>query len=695
MKRSCLLFALFPLLAYAEGQPVLQEVTVTGKQEDIAARRDATTQKVVVGRKDIENMGVMTIGEVLGKLPGVEVQGDGQRARGMSRDSVQILVDGERPAGGSRIVAGVIGRLPSGELERVEILRGTSAEYGGASSVTVNLVMKKAISQRKTAVKAALGLRGNEPTGQFTWTENGGEGGFGWSLPFTANLHRSPSSGSTERLDSTAGTTTLHQSDASSGLFTFRELVLSPRFTWKQGGDSFTLAPLLFDGFGRRDTDMTQTAASPATSTTLSANGDRITHEENRRKLLRLRAEGEQHLGGNKLSYRAALNQGSRTVDTTRTTHDALGAASVSNDSTRADDRERNFAVRLDRPLGEAHLLAVGLEHAQLTREDRQSLSGVAGNYSAGERQSALWVQDDWSLADKTTFTPGLRLERVALDTSSSAQNEMRVQPSLALRWEATPQWLLRTSLGAGMKMPHLDEISAATVPSVGVNTPVEADLRGNPALRAERNVNFEAVAERYLADEAGLVGINLYVRRTQDFTERRVQLESTRWVERPQNEGTALHWGWEIDGKLRTDGYGWKGATLKAHLTLPHARVDDVRLGLSRMARDTPTYVFSAGLDETLPSLSSSYGLALKVSGRSVTDIPGESYAVRQAVTTLDANWLYKLSPLFNLRISGQNLLAADTVQAMRYTRGSDVYNLNTRSNGYASVLVTLEGRW
>ncbi|MDD2701939.1 MAG: TonB-dependent receptor plug domain-containing protein, partial [Sideroxydans sp.] len=238
MKHRFLLFAFLPLLAHAEDQPSLKEVTVTATQEDVAERRDATTQKVIVGRKDIANMGVMTIGEVLGKLPGVEVKGGGHQARGMSRDSVQILVDGERPAGGSRIVAGVIGRLPVGDLERVEILRGSSAEYGGSSAVTVNLVMKKAVSKRSTALKVGLGMNGNEPTGQFTWTENGGEGGFGWSLPLTLNLHRRPGSTLTERKTVTAGTTTLAQQDKDDGLFTFREFVMSPRMTWKQGSDS-------------------------------------------------------------------------------------------------------------------------------------------------------------------------------------------------------------------------------------------------------------------------------------------------------------------------------------------------------------------------------------------------------------------------------------------------------------------------
>lgn len=695
MKRSCLLFAFLPLLAFAEDRPALQEITVTGKQEDVAARRDATTQKVIVGRKDIENMGVMTIGEVLGKLPGVEVKGDGHRARGMSRDSVQILVDGERPAGGSRIVAGVVGRLPAGELERVEILRGSSAEYGGAAAVTVNLVMKKPVSKRATAVKVAAGMNGNEPTGQFTWTENGGEGGFAWTLPVTLNMHRRPAGSVIERRNESAGVTVLHEQDKDEGLFTFREFVMSPRMTWKQSSDSLTVAPLLFDGLGKRNSDMTQTAASPASSSNMVNNGDRISREEMRRRLQRLRVEGEKHLGESKLSGRVSLNHGTRDVNTVRLSHDAVGTASTRTDDTASNENETSMAFRLDRPLGEQHLLAVGLEHALLKRSDTQTFSGVTSNYADRERQSILWLQDDWMLTDKTTFTYGLRGERVDLDSGTNARQHGQVMPSLAIRYAPQEQWLLRSSLGAGLKLPRLDEISDAATLSVATNTPTEADSRGNPNLRPERSVNFEAVLECYLPDNAGVFGINFYARNTQDFTERRVQLEGTRWVDRPQNEGSARHWGWEIDGKVRTDNYGWKGATIKAHLTLPHATVNDARLGVSRMARDTPKYIFSAGLDENLPKLKSSYGVSLQLSGRSVTDIPGEVYAVSDARTTLDGYWLYKLSPVFNLRTTFRNILATDTVQNTRFTSGSDTYVLNSRSSGYRYLLVTLEGRW
>jgi outer membrane receptor for ferrienterochelin and colicins len=107
----------------------------------------------------------MTVGDVMSKLPGVEISGSGQRARGMSRDSIQILVDGERLPGSAM---SSYARLPSSELERVEINRGASAEHGGSSPLTINLVLKKALPKRSTEMKAGFGLRDDESNYQLS-----------------------------------------------------------------------------------------------------------------------------------------------------------------------------------------------------------------------------------------------------------------------------------------------------------------------------------------------------------------------------------------------------------------------------------------------------------------------------------------------------------------------------------------------
>lgn len=687
--------------AQSEEIRTLQEVTVTAKKgTDVEERRDSSAQKTIVGRKEIENMGVMTIGEVMSKLPGVEVStgASAPRARGMTRDSVQILVDGERQSGGSLTVSGALGRLPSDDLERVEILRGSSAEFGGTAPLTINLVLKKALPKRSTEFKAGLGVRGAEPNYQFSWTKNGGEGGFGWSLPISLMWNNSPSRTAVERQSSTAGARTLWEQDSESGLTRLGHHSIAPRLTWKEGGDTLKVSPLFFYGpMSRNNYAMLDAYADPAAGTGLAYNGDRTSREGRLTRLIRLRMDGEKHLGESKLTVRAALNDNRRTLDVVRDAHDAANVLTTFTENTRSTEHEFNSALRWDRPVG-LHLASFGMEHVRLARDENQSFGGsyvAQDSHAATQRESILWVQDEWSPQASFTLTGGLRAENMGLGADGLSQQHTGWLPSVAIRWEPVDKWMIRSSLGAGMKMPKVEEISNATVRSVAANTPVEADRRGNSNLRPERNVNFEAVLEHYFAEDAGVLGANLYVRSTRDFTERRVQLEGLRWVDRPWNEGDAMHWGIELDGKLRTDSLGWKNATVKAHLTLPHAQVDDVRLGIRRMARDTPRYVFSAGVDQGLPRLQSSYGISLQLSGRSETDIPGEQRSVVKARTTVDAFWLYQLTPQFKLRVSGQNLLATDSIKRNVMTAAANEWQLGTTETGYRNVMVMLEGRW
>jgi iron complex outermembrane receptor protein len=688
-------------IVLAEEPLSLQEIKVTAKNDDVGERRESTSQKIIVDRKQIDNMSVMTIGEVLGKLPGVEIISGGssaQRARGMSRDSVQILIDGERSAGSGSMGAGVIGRLPSGDLERVEILRGSSAEFGGGAPITVNLILKKALPKSSTEVRVGVGSRGSEPYDQLALTQNGGEGNFSWTFPISLIWSDTPVRHLADLQNTTAGTRTLWRQENESGVSNLGHHSISPRFTWKDGNDSLTISPLYFYGPTEKNSETALTDyANPSAGTGLGYNGYRVTSENDLQHLSRLRVEGEKYFGESKFSGRASINSGQRTSEITLNEYDANNVPTPSVQQTTTNDTELNIALRFDKPIAE-HLLAVGVEDISMNRNDTQYFTGAfvdSGSYQSQEQQSTLWVQDDWMERPNLTYTYGLRGESVALNSAGVTQQDIRLLPSVAVRWEPEDKWVIRSSLGAGMKAPKLDEISNAAVPSLAENTPVLADKRGNPNLQPETSLNYEAVAERYLDDNAGVFGSNLYVRSTQNFTERSIDLEGVRWVDRPYNVGSALHWGLELDGKIRTDSLGWSGATVKAHLTLPKATVDDSSLGIQRMARDTPKYVFSSGVDANLPKLKSSYGISLQISGRSETDVPGVQTGYTEARTTVDAFWLYKLNPKFNLRLSGQNIFKADTVKQTLYIYGGNTWQLHTVDAGYSTVMATIEGRF
>jgi outer membrane receptor for ferrienterochelin and colicins len=684
------------MVTKAEETIELEQISITGQRDDLTIRRDAATQKVIVERAEIESLGVSTIGEVLSRLPGIELKGGVNRARGMSRDSIQILIDGERQVGGT---SGMLQRLPAEQLDRVEILRGSSAEFGGASALTVNLISKKALPKRSTAFKFGLGKRGNEPNSEFSWTENGGSENFAWSLPFTSNLRHSPINSSTIRQFSSAGIDSFWQEEQARGVSKLGTHMFSPRFTWKDGLDNLTVSPMFFYG----PTDISsQTNVTPNIDPVSGGGfvnlGNRNLRETGTQRLWRLRAEGMKFTKHGKLSGHMAFNKGKNDVDTKRDIRGATNFLTRLEESTLTTNHEFNTALRWDQSIVDTHFLSSGMEFVKVRREDTQLFVGglaSAGDFRASSRDTILWLQDDWTPEDSFTLTTGLRLENMSIASDNVSQTLTGLLPSIAIRWQPNERWVLRTSLGAGMKMPKLDEISNATIRSLGPNTPVEADRRGNPNLTPERNINFEAVVEHYLPKSLGVFGANIYLRATNDFIERRVQQEGIRWVDRPFNEGDAIHYGIELDAKVKMDSFGWTGATLKSHLTLPYGRVDDERLGTTRMARDTPHYILNMGLEQSLPKFKTTYGITAVISGRSETSIPNEQRGFTESITMLDAYLRYKLSPTYNIRFTARNLLKADTRMQNRFIQGISDWQLATDENVMRRFMVSLEGQW
>jgi len=658
----------------------IESVGVTGARDETEMRKDSASQKIVVGRKEIENLSVMTVGEVLGKLPGVEIGVGGTRARGMSRDSIRVMIDGEKQSGGTM---GAFSRMPASDIERVEVYRGSSAEFGGSSPLTINIVLKKGITKASTEVKASLGFKDGEPNEQLSWSESGKNGDFSWILPVSLNFAKSPANSNLDRHSAA-----IWEQEYANGTSEMGHHAFTPRFTWKSGRDSVTLSTMVFLGPSDKNTQTSHDdLLLPANSYIRNAkeNGDNLS--------LRLRLDGEKYFGESKLSGRFSVNNRHNTLDATRD-----GNASVT-ENTKSNENEFASAARWDQPI-DLHFISLGLEYNKLSRDDSQNFMGIdAGQsqFKSSSQDQILWLQDVWTLQDSVTVSGGLRMENMQLKSDGSSHQDFALLPSVAVRWQPQEDWVFRTSLGAGMKTPRLNEITATVTRSITVNanTPLDFDSRGNPNLKPERSINFEAVAERYLAQKAGVISANVYVRATTDFTEHRLMQEGVRWVDRPYNEGDALHYGIELDGKINTDQWGIAGGTAKSHFTLPNARVDDTRLGITRNARDTPKYVLSMGWDQSIPKWQSSMGVSLQLSGRSETDIPGEQKAFTESRALLDAFWLYKLNPQFNLHVSAQNLLDEDMRRQNKYIAPGEEWKLLANDFGYRTVMFSVEGRW
>lgn len=690
-------FALLPLCVslvsvWAAEDKSLKEVTVTATgTSEMIERQQAATQKIIIGKDEIEKMGALTIGDVLGKLPGVDASTTGNsgtmmvRSRGMVRDSVQMMIDGEKVHGNVAGVQSIVGRLSSTELKQVEISRGSSAEVGGSSALTVNLVLNKPLGKDSTAVKVVAGVRDTRPTLQTTYTKGGGDKTFSWLVPINITHQDVPIERWANRRDSTG----VWQDDQDQGTNVSNSVSVSPRMTWKSGMNSLTLQPMLYHMVGSAyNTAQSTDSVVPVNSST------RLDSDINHMDFARMRADGEVFSNGIKYTSRISVSAFDRNTDTWRNGLSSAGLTATSVEQTKSRTNDQNAAFRVDVSSG-SHVLAANIEILAHQRDEsqRNSSLGINETHTSWDQQWTSWVQDEWSPSKALTLTTGLRSEAIRYAVDGAEQSHQRLLPSVALRWEPAAQWMLRTSLGAGIKPPQLAELTNQPVLSVSANTPLEPDRRGNPALRPERSMNFELALERYLPNEVGVFGANVYLRHTDDFTERRVLLEGTRWVDRPYNEGSARHWGLELDGKLRTDNFGWRGATFRAHLTVPRSAVNDVRLGLTRDAREQPRYILSAGFDQTQATMS--YGVSMQYSGAVQTQVPGEQAFETQSRAVFDVYTLHKINDKFNLRLSVQNLFAAETQRQMSAYAPAAIWALGSADKGVRVALVSLEGKW
>jgi len=666
----------------------LKEVTVTATLQALAEQREAVSQKTVIDRKEIEALGGLTVGEVIRKLPGIEAGEHGAdggisaRTRGMSRDVVQFLVNGERPTANARFALTQVGRMPAGELERIEILRGGSAEFGGAAAVTVNLVMRQPAARASTSLKLAAGQRGPETNVQASFSRGGGAGGFSWLLPVTLNRHGMPVDFALQR-DSTLAS---RQYETERGEYVIDEFVLAPRLSWRRGADVLTLWPSYYHNVGKRTTRIARDIGET-----------RADREDNGIRIARLRAEGEMRVGENKLSGRAAVMAGRRHVDRDRSARDHLGAVTAWAEAERREDREFSVALRIDRPV-KTHFFSAGIDFSRHGREDDQVLSGPiasASRFDGDVRHWTLWVQDEWALLPGLTTTLGLRGETMQIEANGAKRRHSAIDPSLALRWEPADGWVARASLSGAIRFPKLEELTAVVTRSTSANSPLEPDRGGNPALKPERIANLEAGLERHFAD--GVLGANVYLRRTEDFVERRTLLDGARWVDRPANEGDARHWGLELSAKLKGDGQLPlpKDGSLRAQLILPRGEVHDVRLGIDRKPRELPRYNFSLGYEGSLPAWQSTWGLHWQRNGPVKTTVPGELAANTRRRDLLDLHLVRRLDAKLNLRLSLQNLLGADTRRFASARSGADAWQLDTREASQRTWLLSLEGKW
>lgn len=679
--------------ASAAAPTELEQVRITGSRpSDAEERRQSTAAKIVIGRDEIERFGDSSVGDLLKRLPGVTMQGrpgrgGNIRMRGLGSGYTQILLDGQRvPPGFS------LDSLTPEQIERIEILRAPTAETGArAIAGTINIVTREGFSKRVNDLRLAAAIENDRLQPSVSWTRNDAIGAFTYNYSLSAFSQDRETGAATTTVDRNreTGEVTLAQRDVAAAREKRHGLHASGRLQWRSetAGDVLTVLPIaiLSTGTTERRGTLTQTVGSdPAPyeqSHTLS-DGDF--------SLLRLNGQWNHRLAdGARVETRFGFGQAHSKGASLRNEFIAAAPSRTLEDRSDTIDRNTLASVKYQRVLAGDHNLVAGAEAEANRRTDQRTtlqngaplLTDFGDNLGASATRFALYGQDEWNLTPQWAAHAGLRWEGIRTRGSGGESNADDTgnsssvwTPLMHAVWKPEPDSRdqLRISLTRSYRSPTLQSLIArpslnTRYPAPGANTPTQADRAGNPNLRPELATGLDIAIERYLPG-GGLLSANVFRRNIRDYMRSQTTLEvvpwanEPRWVSRPQNIGSAVTQGVELEAKFRLSDLFVDAprVDIRANASVFRSRVKSVP-GPDNRLDQQPDGTANLGADYKLGGSPLTIGGNLNWTPAYDTRVSEDQTAYQGRKLIVDAYALWVFSPTVQVRVTASNLAPHD----------------------------------
>jgi outer membrane receptor for ferrienterochelin and colicins len=430
----------------AASAPYQSVVTASRTETRLA---DVPIATEVISRREIERSGARDVGDVLALHPGMQLTrsfaGVEVMLQGLDSQYVLILIDGQRVIG--RVNGAIdLSRIPTDDIERIEIVRGPSSALYGADAIggVVNIITRRARRRYEADGSVSYGTLDTSDV-----RASGGIKRESFSAHVAGGFHHRDA----YRLDATTPATSGSAYDEFE-LGTRTEYRTPRRFRISAGADYLQRRLSGVDAsapgavFDRQNVTETLWAqVTPDITFDVPA---------------RLRITGSYSL------YRdqyLSKQRGSDALDQYQQTREQLGGV----------------GIQYDHVLSAGHLLSFGLE-GQVELLDSDRLANRHGNRWRG----AFFAQDQWNVVDAPRFVvvPAIRVD-------VDSQFGRAFSPKLAVRFDPHPRVVLRGSYGRGFRAPTFKEL-LLHFENPGVGYVVD----GNLSLQPETSDGFDVGAE-------------------------------------------------------------------------------------------------------------------------------------------------------------------------------------------------------
>ncbi|MEZ5961708.1 MAG: TonB-dependent receptor [Hyphomonadaceae bacterium] len=294
-----------------------------------------------------------------------------------------------------------------------------------------------------------------------------------------------------------------------------------------------------------------------------------------------------------------------------------------------------------------------------------------SGLFEYEEDRFDVWVMAEFGLTEDLTVQLGVRSESTDTEArvvggATGGGSSDEINPSLHVQWNPWDNGQFRFSYARTVRRPTLDQV----VPFADSDSPEDDDETfGNPDLKQETSWGYDIGYEHRLG-QRGVVGFNYFHRDVSDL----ISLVNTgvstgvpgAFEYTYANTGDGEVSGWEVDISTPLSFMGLDETGFFANYTSLDSERTEPLTGLTARFNAQPEYVYNFGVTQNLPSWNSSFGFSYRKQGMSESLFLGE--VERQWYdANLEVFIEHRLSENVVLRIVGNNLLDADSIQAER----------------------------
>lgn len=533
------------------------------KDPDISA-----VAKTIVTREEMLQFGDQSVNDALRRAAGFQMPTPGQGPRGSSGSGSMrfrgggapvFLINGEAVQGGPRGGMSIVDSITPEMIERIEITKQPSvAQASVASSAVINIILKEPLDDARISGNVKLGYgitqsdQKEEQRKNISVQADGLDGA--WIYSVSANQMWNDSKSSTEIENINGTRQQIRTTNRTNTMF-------APRIEY-QIDDQQKLVSEIF--YRKNESD--------------GSSSNQVQNDQN--DSIRLNTRYERKDKGDSDKVRLSIEKQNETESTRSNQY-----------SSYIDETVNEYGLAYDgvRKFDESKQVKFGLDARANALE-----SNIADTLD--EQRYALYLEGSWKFSKRQTLTLGARqewLERSGL-VEYSDQN---LSPVLAHRFDFNDQWSLQTNISRAFKSPNSNNL----MPTVSISTDADAgsinnpDRGGNPNLRPEKITALETTLGYNTT--AGGVNITAFHRDIDDYIEKVIRQEGTRFVERPYNQDQATTYGVEVSGRYalkQTDnGHSFM---LNGQLSTVRAKIEDSDHN-TRLASDVAPYTASTGV--------------------------------------------------------------------------------------------------